>query len=49
LNRSAAVKILGESLILNKCRRMDAPGSAQAAWKEQTGGLRLEGKSSLGK
>jgi hypothetical protein len=27
---------------------MDAPGSAQAAWKEQTGCLRLEGKSSMG-
>jgi len=28
---------------------MDAPQGAQAAWKAQTGGLRLEGKSSLGK
>jgi hypothetical protein len=25
----------------------DVPGSAQAAWKEQTGGLRLEGESPL--
>jgi len=49
LNRSAACKIQGESLVLADEPAQDAPGSAQAAWREQTGCLRPEGKSSLGK
>jgi len=45
--RSAPVKVQGVSLIFEKRRRMEAPGSAEAACKEQTGCLRLEGESPL--